>query len=57
MDFDTLLKNMYYANEFLDIIDIIDSKDLCKTNIQSDKSIIECDCKLMDDEEPKLIEE
>lgn len=56
MDFDTLLKNMYYANKFLDVIDIIDSKSLYKT-MQSDKSITECDYKVVDGKEPKLIEE
>lgn len=58
MDFNTLFNIYDCHNTFLDIIDnVFDIKEFSEANKQSDENIIECDCKVVDDEEPKLIEE
>ena len=57
MNFDSLF-NIYGSEAFLDIIDTFDIKEFSEVNKkQSDENIIECDCKVVDDEESKLIEE
>ena len=50
--------DLYGSDEIIDLLDnVFDLKEFSEVNKQSDEDVIECDCKVVDDEEPKLIEE
>lgn len=51
--------DLYGSDEIIDLLNnAFDLKEFSEVNKkQSDENIIECDCKVVDDEEPKLIEE